>query len=97
MMVLLGILFHFIIAILFAAAYSLIYPRLGFFRKNKWVSAMVYGILVWMTMNLIVLPVAGMKVNLQGIPILRAALILILCVGFPITWITRYYFEPGQE
>src|SRR5664279_2245551 len=53
-----GLLLHFIIATIFSAFYFLVYPRVQFLRANKFVSAFLYGIFVWLVMNLVVVPLS---------------------------------------
>ena len=58
-MALLGLLFHFIIAYSFAAGYFFIYPHVRFLHRNKIISGLLYGIIVWAIMNLIVVPLSN--------------------------------------
>src|SRR5204863_5093406 len=41
---LIGLLFHFFIAYIFAAGYFLIYPHIKFFHRNKIISGLIYGV-----------------------------------------------------
>lgn len=86
-MVITGLLLHFLIALIFAAFYYLIAPRLSFLRRNKLASGILYGIFIWLVMNLGVLPIA-----FKGMPLpdLKSALIgmsiVIVAVGIPIAY-----------
>jgi uncharacterized membrane protein YagU involved in acid resistance len=91
---LIGLLFHFIIALGFATAYFLIYPYIKFLHYNKIISGILYGMLVWLIMNFVVVPLS----NASHAPFalnsaIRAAIILILCIGLPISFITVKYYE----
>jgi hypothetical protein len=54
-----GLLFHFIIAFCFTLFFFFIYPKIKFLRKNLVVTGLVYGIFVWLVMNLIVVPLSN--------------------------------------
>jgi uncharacterized membrane protein YagU involved in acid resistance len=89
-----GLGFHFLIAILFAWFYFIIYPYLPFLKKNAFVSGIIYGIFVWIVMNLIVLPIVFPVLPPKGLdfPTLLSVLILVFCVGLPIAFITKKYY-----
>lgn len=81
----LGLLFHFMIATIFAAIFYAAWPLI---RKLNWhwvLTGLVYGILVWCAMNLVVVPLSntpGGKSTTSGIII--NMLILMFCIGLPI-------------
>ncbi len=81
-----GALFHYIIALSWTTIYFLLYPKLPFLRRNKWLSAPGYGIIVWCVMNLLVLPMTQITqrgFNWRGV--LENMAILVVCIGLPIT------------
>lgn len=86
-MVIAGLLLHFLIAFIFAAFYYLISPGLTFLRRHKLVTGILYGLFIWLVMNLAVLPIA-----FKGMPLsdLQSALtgmaIVIVAVGIPIVY-----------
>ena len=93
-MAFIGLVFHYLIAFSFAIGYFIAYPYIPFLRRYKIVSGIVYGIFVWAVMNLIVLPMS----NAYHAPFawpsaIRAAVILIICIGLPISLITSRYFK----
>ncbi len=55
-MAIVGILFHFLIAFLFTLFFFFIFPRIKILRKNLIVTGLLYGIFVWLVMNLIIVP-----------------------------------------
>jgi len=81
-----GIIFHFAIAILFTAFLLVIYPMVRGALKSNLVIAIVYGLFVWIVMNLLILPLT----NIPPRPAfdLREALIgmgiLIIAIGLPV-------------
>lgn len=53
-----GLLFHFLIAMLFAFGYVFLYTTLGFLRTNKILSGLLYGAAAWIMMNYLVVPLS---------------------------------------
>jgi len=87
-----GLLFHFIIACLFAAFFYFLYTRIKFLSKNIIISGILYGIIVWLVMNLAVVPLS----NAPPLPFVLskaiiAILILILFVGMPIALVVHKF------
>ncbi|SHH71448.1 DUF1440 domain-containing protein [Flavobacterium defluvii] len=90
-----GLLLHYFIALAFAYFYYKIYPHVPLLRKNIFLSGSVYGIFVWIVMNLIVLPAVFPKLPSKefDLPLLISVLILIFCIGIPIAFITKKGYE----
>jgi uncharacterized membrane protein YagU involved in acid resistance len=88
-MALWGLIFHYIIAFSFAAAYVLLYPYQPLMRKSRLVSGLLYGVLVWVIMNRIVLPMTKLPLSrFQWSGALIGAALLILFIGLPVAFIT---------
>jgi hypothetical protein len=88
-MALWGLIFHYIIAFSFAAAYVLIYPYQPLMRKSRILSGVLYGILVWIIMNRIILPMTKLpSIRFQWSGALIGAALLIFFIGLPIAFIT---------
>jgi hypothetical protein len=90
-----GVGFHFTIALCFTVFYFFIFPYVPFLKKQRIISGLLYGIFVWCVMNLAVLPL----LEIANIPtkwdsIIRGALILMFCIGLPISLVvSRYYMR----
>jgi hypothetical protein len=88
-----GVGFHFTIALCFTVFYFLVFPYIPFLKKQRIISGLLYGIFAWCVMNLVVLP----ALHIASIPtkwdsIIRGAVILMFCIGLPISLIvSRYY------
>ena len=92
-MVLMGVGFHYLIAFLFTVFYFFIYPRVKWLQKNVWSSAIAYGLFTWAVMNLVVLKLSRLNpVRFETGKALVAAVILMLCVGLPVTLMARKYY-----
>lgn len=90
-----GLGLHYLIALTFAWFYFTIYPFLPFLKKNTIVSGFLYGIFVWIIMNLIVLPIAFPKLPERhfDFPLILSIVILMFCIGLPIAYIARKYYS----
>ena len=90
-----GLGLHYLIAFIFAWFYFIIYPYLPFLKKNVILSGILYGIFVWIIMNLIVLPIVFPLLPEKhfDFPLLLSILILIVSIGLPIASITRKYYS----
>jgi len=87
-----GVGFHFIIAFCFTVFYFLIFPYIPFLKKQRVLSGLLYGIFVWCVMNLAVLPlmkIAALPTKWDSI--IRGAVILMFCIGLPISLIVSKY------
>lgn len=85
----LGLLLHFLIATLFAAIFYYAWPLFRRISKSWMVTGLLYGVLVWLAMNLVVVPLSStpvMKHTTSGV--ITNMLILMFCVGLPVAWVT---------
>ena len=88
-----GVFFHFLIATSFAAGYFLLYPCLSILRKNKWLSAIIYGIFIWAWMNYVVLPLTlAPPAPFSWEAALRNTVIVTACVSLPVAWLAHRFY-----
>jgi uncharacterized membrane protein YagU involved in acid resistance len=89
-----GLLLHYFIALIFAYIYFKIYPHFPFLQKSLLLSGFIYGLFVWIVMNLIVLPIVFPKLPPKqfDFPLLLSILILIFCIGLPISYVTKKFY-----
>ncbi|SHM34596.1 DUF1440 domain-containing protein [Flavobacterium saccharophilum] len=94
-MALYGLLLHYFIALTFAWFYFTIYPYFIFIKKNTLLSGILYGIFVWIIMNLVVLPTVFPVLPEKHLdfPLILSILILIFCIGIPIAFITKKHYS----
>ncbi|MDB5030447.1 hypothetical protein [Mucilaginibacter sp.] len=87
-MVVAGILFHYLIAYVFSAAFYLLYSFSYSIFKNKYVVAIVYGGIAWVIMNLIVIPLSQIGPHhIKPVAIITGVCALIICVALPVALI----------
>lgn len=87
-MIIAGVVFHYLIAYLFATTFYLLYPAMLSALKNKYVVANIYGAIAWLVMNMGVVPLS--KIGPHAIKPMNAItglLALIICVGLPVALI----------
>lgn len=87
-----GIVFHFLIAITVAFLYNATLNKHAFFANNKIIGGLLYGIFIWVIMNLIVLPISNtpdIPFNFMGM--IKGVSILMVCVGLPIALLSKPY------
>jgi hypothetical protein len=87
-MVFLGAGFHFLIALFWVSVFFGLYPHLAVLRSNGWIVAAGYGLLVWMCMNLVVLPLSRAKPRPFSLAfMLINMVILVITIGLPCVWL----------
>ncbi|MBL7818375.1 MAG: hypothetical protein JNL70_25410 [Saprospiraceae bacterium] len=93
-MALWGLLFHFIIAMSWVILYFLAYPRIPFLKKNIFISAVIYGIVVWSVMNLVVLPITHIGLRpFNWLSVLKNMTILCFCIGLPAAAFAQRFYQ----
>ena len=94
-MIVAGLVFHYIIALLFTVFFFIIFSKLGLMVVNRIITGILYGIFIWAIMNRIVVPLS--EIGKQPFVLknaLIAASILIVCIGIPLALLAP---RPGQK
>ena len=91
---LLGAFFHFFIALVFTSVFFILYSKLPILSKNKFLAGLLYGILIWMIMNLVVLPLTLLPTTaFYFSQVVIGIITLMVCVGLPISVIAHRYYK----
>ena len=88
-----GLFFHYCIALLVTSFFFWLSPRVGWLGRHKVLAGLLYGVGVWVVMNLLVVPSSQAPTpafNPQQAFI--NAVILMVCIGLPISWSAAHYF-----
>jgi hypothetical protein len=94
MMPVYGLLIHYIIAYSFTTFFFLVYPSIRFLSKNVILTAILYGIFIYVVMDLIILPVTrAPKGTFRIDKALLAAAILVVAIGLPLSIVARRFFK----
>lgn len=90
-----GLIFHFLIALIWAVIFFMIYPTLRRFISNPIVTGLLYGVLVWVIMNLVVLPLSHIP-PAPPFDLSKALIgmsVLMICIGLPISLIVSKHYS----
>lgn len=96
-MALLGLLFHFTVAMGWTALFFLLLPRLKFLSWNKYLSGIGYGIFVLFAMNLVVVPLSNVPNPNTGSVQLPQLFIHMFVIGLPISLMASRYYSRQQQ
>jgi len=90
-MIAMGILFHFVIAFCWVGCYFAVYPLIAGLGTGIIIDAVVYGLLVWIVMNLVVLPLSRAARRPASLSfILINMVILMIAIGLPSAYAARH-------
>ena len=94
-----GVLFHYLIAFSWTVAFFIVYPRIKTFARNRLITGLLFGLVIWLVMNLLVLPLSNVPpLHFNPLRVVLGIAILMLCVGLPIVWlISGYYAAKGAS
>jgi len=93
-MVIYGLLMHYAIAYFFTALFIVLYPRLGGKDQNNILIGVLYGLFIWLLMNLVVVPFTKIPHMHMHIPqTVINILILIVMIGVPLSIITSNFYS----
>ncbi len=89
-----GLVFHFFIALGCVLAFFWLYPNIKIMRANKWITAVVYGLLAWVVTTRLIVPLSLVKkIPFNLTSALIAMAILICMIGIPVTFIVGRYYD----
>jgi hypothetical protein len=93
--ILLGVLIHYFIAFSFTLLFYLLYPAITRLSQNKYFNGALYGVVVWGTMNFIVLPLTALpnKPFVFNIQAIIGCLVLMVVLGIPISIMAHKYYR----
>lgn len=89
----LGVLFHYAIAFSFTAFFFWLKPKIHWLATQPLLAGVQYGIFVWVLMNLFIVPFS--RISKETLVIHKARiemLILILCIGIPVSLMADKYY-----
>jgi hypothetical protein len=93
LMVLWGILFHYVIALSWTFLFFVLYPKIRLLSKSWLVSGLLYAIVVWLVMNLVVRPLSNVPpIPWTTLKVFKSAAILMLVVGLPISFVAKEFY-----
>ncbi len=97
-MIWMGLLFHFIIVFAFTIFFFILYPRLKLLHLSIVLTAVIFAIVTWLIMNLIVVPLSNTpSLSFKLINALKAVLILVFTIGFPLEIIFKKFYRWNRD
>jgi hypothetical protein len=90
--VVLGVLLHYFIALSWTAVFFVASQKLLILRRKPVISGLVYGVLVYLFMNLIVLPLSRIPRGVASTSLparVNGVLAVVICIGLAIALLTR--------
>jgi hypothetical protein len=89
-----GLVFHFIVAISWTFIFYAAYPKLTILRSNKFVAGMAFGIFIWIVMNFVVIPLSLIGLRpFNAISAIIQIFIHLFVIGVPISYLTNKYYS----
>ncbi len=95
-MAIVGLAFHYFIAFIWSLFMFFIYPWIKSALRNKILIGVFYGIFVWVVMSKLIVPLSNTPSPANPPAVKQqiiGCLILIFCIGIPITWIVDRYYK----
>lgn len=90
--VLAGLLFHFLIAIVFTAFFFIVASSYKSLVNNVLLTGTGYGCGVWLVMNFIVIPLSNTPpISFQTDSVIVGILVHIFIIGIPIAWLAKQH------
>lgn len=90
-----GLLFHYLIAFGWTSLYFVVYPQLRRLQRPRFIlSGIIYGMMVWVMMNYVILPLSNVPPPvLSWGPAITGILIIIVAVGLPIAFFAERFYN----
>lgn len=93
-MILAGIGYHYFIAFVVAAIYFFAYPKFSVLRDHKAISGLLFGLGIWLVMNLLVLPNSNIPKGAFDLGLAAVGILWhMTLVGLPIALITSNHYN----
>lgn len=93
-MILLGLILHYVIAFAFTIFFFWLYPKIRAFSKNIILTGTIYGIFIWVVMNLVVVPLSNIPNRpFNYVNAIINAIILVACIGIPLSFMAHSSYK----
>jgi hypothetical protein len=93
-MAFLGLVFHYVIAYSWTVLYFFLYPRVSILSKNRIISGLAYGIVVWIAMNFVVIPLSQIPARpFDPTQAVIGCAVLMVAIGLPISIMTHRHYS----
>lgn len=96
-MILTGLFLHYVIAFSFTIFFFWLHPKIDLLAKYKLLTGIMYGIFIWIIMNLLVVPLS--RIPNRPLTLVNALInvaILIVCIGIPLSFMAYAHYRRGN-
>ncbi|TDH28632.1 hypothetical protein EXU57_00715 [Segetibacter sp. 3557_3] len=96
-MIVAGLALHFIIAFAFTLLFFLIYQAFNLLRRSILLTGIIYGLFIWVVMNLIVVPLSKIPAQPFNLENRIANMIMLnVCIGLPLSYMAANYYHTAR-
>lgn len=96
-MALAGLIIHYFIAFTWTIIFFFIYPKIKVLSSNKIIIGFLYGIIIWIIMNKIILKLSNVPhINFSMLHDILGTLYLMFCIGLPLSFIIGNYYSKRE-
>ena len=93
-MVICGIILHYFIALWWTTLYFLVYPLIQRVASHKYIAGVLYGIFVWVMMNMVVIPFTEIaQGDFYWDRAIVGATILVFMIGIPVSFFAHRFYS----
>lgn len=93
-MIIAGLFLHYFIAFVFTLFFFWLFPKINVLSKNRIGTGILYGIFIWMVMNLVVVPSSAISERpFDAVNAAINVLILIICIGIPLSFMANSFYK----
>lgn len=97
-MLLWGLMFHYMIAFGFTILFFWVYPRVRFMATYPLITVVLYGIFIWMVTALVIVPLSNTSAQPMAFwKTVKAILILIFMISLPLMYAARWKHRKGTN
>jgi uncharacterized membrane protein YagU involved in acid resistance len=94
LMIIVGVVFHFVIAYTVAIIYYYAYPKIKILGEQKVAVGLVYGLGIWLVMNLLILPYTNIPKSPFDLSLAIVGIVWhMVLVGLPVALIVAKHYE----
>ncbi|NOU16493.1 MAG: hypothetical protein HOO91_02910 [Bacteroidales bacterium] len=94
----LGLLVHYLIALSCTACFFWLYPKWRIFNLSIWLNSVLIALITWVVTSQIIVPLSRIKHrNFDVHKAFIALTILVICIGIPIAYFAKKYYEQKDQ
>lgn len=97
-MILMGLLFHFIIATSFTVLFFLLYPEMKWMQWNKIITGVLYAVFMWLVTTQLIIPMTPIKYQSLALKQVSISIgILTIAIGIPLAFLADNYYRKHPQ